>query len=317
MSHNGPRRSAEEPLIATVVICAILFAALGALMTGGDHDAPAGEDTPHLEGMEWPPLEIDPAALAKARRDFHGDASGLLDAPEAKALLEIVRDGNDHQFETHPIPSMTREQLENGLAIAVSDAITLGSRDSYVALGQPLFDACERGLEKLQADLARGELTLEQATTDPDFERYATYRRNCGNMLGELHRRGLVDDRGQFEGERERELARILQRFRWAYTAHLYRPPLEQLPELEREILARWRVEDADAFSIEERQRYLNELLRYVPSYPEGVALAMLAYEAGDKRRAAEIVSRFLNQSPHDPNYNAMKAALDRELAGR
>ena len=136
-------------------------------------------------------------------------------------------------------------------------------------------------------------------------------------MLAELSRRGLVDAKGQWASPQKQLLARLLQHYRWANMAKFHAPALEQLSPRERDVFMRWRVEDARAFPAEQRRKHLASLLRHDPGYPEGMALALLAYDEGDKRGAAEILSRYHNQSPQDPTYAAMYKAITRELAGK
>lgn len=312
-----------EPLVPALLICAALFALLGWGMLSIDHrgsqthEPTASPTTPYMtRGLEWPELVIRPEALARARAEHARAVSDHLDHPAAERLRALVRELNDYQFETTPIPAKAPQKRERLLSVAVSDAITAAPATHFVDLGGPVFEACERSFARLQEAIARGDLTLQEAIADPDFERFEAYRQNCGQMLGELHRRGLVDDQGAWTDASARALARTLQRYRWAHMAHLYAPPLEQLPELERTTLLRWRVETQDAFPLELRRRALPPLLRHVPDYPEGLARALLAYEAGDPTRALEIARRHHNQSPDDPRYSSMIEALERELKG-
>ena len=170
-------------------------------------------------------------------------------------------------------------------------------------------------LEQLLGDIQRNKLTLEKAKSDPPFEAYPLYRRNCGNMLGEFMARGLITDKAQWASEDAKLLGRILQRYRWASLMRLHTEALKQLPPLEREIFVRWRVQARDAYPIEKRREYLSSLETYAPNFPKGLAMALLEYDAGRKEKAAEILSRYHNQNPADPTYKALYEQITEELA--
>lgn len=314
-----------EGFLVTIVITSALLALVANATTGnaptehktGAHGAKTtGSTEPLTNTLDWPPLAIDAGALARAREEYHGNQAAMLAKPENKHLLDVVRSHNDHQFVTAPIPTKTGQQLNDELAYALSDVLTLvDPRVGFVPLGKPLFDQCEQGIDQLLGDIQSKKLTLEKAKVDPPFDRYPLYRRNCGNMLGEFMARGLIDDNAKWASEDARHLGRILQRYRWASLMRLHTEALKQLPPLEREIFARWRVQARDAYPIEKRREYLGALETYAPDFPKGLAMALLEYDAGRKEKAAEILSRYHNQNPADPTYKALYQQITEELA--
>lgn len=272
---------------------------------------------PTPKGMTWPELDVDISTLdqERAAQAAKNSTSQAISHPSSEALRDVVRLINDHQFTTHPIPSRTMPSLEEDLKIAISEALTVIDPAHFVVLGEPLFSKCAQGLNAIQEELAKGSVTLEQVVKDADFERHELYRQYCGNMLGELEKRGLVDAKGQWKDERSKALSTILQRYRWAHMVKLYADPITQLSPTEQQIFVRWRVEDANAFDLNTRRKFVNALYHHIPNYPKGVPEAMLAYEAGDKKGAVEILSRYKNQAPDNPTYVVMYKALEDELA--
>ncbi len=312
MAHQT-KTTTTETLIVPLFVSALLFGGLAWWMTA-DNSGPSKATAPVVTKMEWPPLNISLATLEKARERAPTVREDRRGAEEVEALLATVRTANDHQFETAPIPTIPEMQLRDRVTYAVSDAIVLVEPDKFVSLGQPLFRECEKGLKKLQDAVAAGEVSLEQARTDPNFERFPKYRRNCGAMLGRMVDFGLMDDRAQWVDEEAEAIGSILQRLRWANLAIQYHKPLQNLTEEERCVFLAWAVSTPDAYSMDKRRDYLDALTHLDPTYPTEVAEVMLAHESGGPRKAAEYLSRYLNKNPGDPNLRAMKQSLDHEL---
>ncbi len=327
-NHHGSQDGSAHAALTwwiSGLVCVALFGAIF-WFVGPGRSAPSpsqgahteGPSIPVPEGMTWPALTIDTNQLDKARATHTPSLpKARLELEEVKALHEVVQQINDHQFVTHPIPSKTPQHLEQALKITLSNILTEFDETQFLALGEPIFAQCATGFEQLQKDLEQGKLTLEQATADADFETYTVYRKFCGNMLGELHNRGLLDEKGQWRSVRAKKIGSILERYRWAHMFRLYADPITQLAPIEREILTRWRVEDPQAFKLDTRERFIDALHHHVPHYPEGVAEAMIAYERGNKQDAAEILSRYRNQSPNNPTYKVMYEALTQELESK
>ena len=313
-----------EGIVVTGIVTALLMGLIANATTGNEiptkaktQGNAASTGAPITTTLAWPPLPLDAKALASARARYHGDQSKALADDSVKKLHEIVRSLNDHQFVTAPIPTKTRKQLTEELDYALSDVLTLvDPKVGFVPLGKPIFDDCDKGLEQLSSAIKDGSLTLEQAKKDPSFETFPLYRRNCGNMIEEFSTRGLLDDKAQWVDAEAKQLGRILQRYRWASLLRLHTEALKQMPPLEREIFARWRVQSRSAFPIEKRREYLKSLQAYAPDFPQGLAMALLEYDAGRKKQAAEILSRYHNQNPSDPTYATLYKAITEELAG-
>lgn len=315
------------------VICLALFALLFWALGPGRGDATStsngglsGDEgaesmmvtIPVPTGMSWPALEIDAERIARARaqqRDAHAAnlSRETLSDPVIEEFYATVKELNDHQFVTQPIPSKTPNELEYNFKASLSEVVGNVRPEHFMALGEPLFEECDKGLTALQKDIASGKTTLEDAKADADFEEHERYRKHCGNMLTQLHDLKLVDDKGQWSGPEAKTISSILERYRWAYLVHLYIKPLDLLTPVERVAFLRWRLE-TDAFSLAQRKRFASSIQSELPTYPEGVVEAMIAYEEGEKRRAAEILSRYRNRSPDDRTYNVMYQALKKEL---
>ena len=311
--------------VSAALLCVALFVALGwALLGSGRSAAPEEASQGALEirspqGMSWPVFQVDLSRLERERasarlawRARGGEAA--LKSEEIQALHEIVRQMNDHQFTTHPIPSRAQEAMNHDLKIALGGVLERVEVSDFMRLGEPIFRECEEGLEAVMASIHQGETTLEEAMEDADFERFSSYRRHCGEMLSELKRRGLIDGSGRWVDDRARAMSSILERYRWAHLIGDYIEPLAQLTESERAAFLRWRVEDPHAFSMAQRATFLKDLSRHQPNYPEGMAEAMFLYEEGKKEEALEVLSRHHNRSPRSEVYGAMYEALKEEM---
>jgi len=152
----------------------------------------------------------------------------------------------------------------------------------------------------------------DRATTDPPFDAFGVYRRNCGNLLGELHRRGLVDDEARWTFERAPVVAAIMQRYIFA-SLNTRTPPANQLTAPERELFLRWRIETPGAFSLKERLRYVDEIDSYLPDYPAEAAL-FLVLASEDLPRAKSILrNRISSSSAHRARHVAWLEQLEKK----
>lgn len=322
MSHDHSTQSGPDSIVITAVICALLFGALGWMLAkpGAPSSAPpqghANSAPYHIgefDGFNWPAVTFDAASLDAARSSFHDLSDEDAASQEVARLIEVVQLANDHQFTTQPIPSKKIKELTEMEELAVSDALIVTSKTSFIAAGEPVFERCTKALANVQMDLAAGKLELAEAMLDVDYSEYELYRRNCGNMLAMLDKVGLIDGKGQWTRSDGEQIAQTLQRYRWAFMAQTRWQPLEQLPEYERKKLVQWRASSTDAFSAHQHKRFVAELTKVVPEFPEGAALALLASDEGRHDEAAEILSRYKNQQPDNPLWGELQADLKKK----
>lgn len=319
MSHDHSTPAGPDSLVITAVICAVLFGALGWVLVQPGDEAPdktrghAGDGTYSIgefDGFAWPTVTFDAARLTSARARFHDLPDEVASSKEIEKLIEVVQLANDHQFTTQPIPSKKLKELTAMEELAVSDAVTVTSKTSFVEAGEPVFKNCSKALAGVQRDLAAGELELAEVLLDIDYSKYENYRRNCGNMLAMLDKVGLIDGRGQWTRDDGEQIAQTLQRYRWAFMAQTRWSPIEQLPEYERKKLVQWRASSRDAFSPRQHKRFVTELIKVVPEFPEGIALALLASDEGRDEDAMELLSRYKNQQPDNPLWGELQESL-------
>jgi hypothetical protein len=261
--------------------------------------------------LAFPPLEIDRAELKRQRADRYGEARKTIRGTDQLSRLhEVVRRANERQFTSHPKSNdeeetKTRRELRANIKQASHDVITLTGYDGYIASGEPIFEACRGGLERLLEAIRSGRISLERARTRPDAERFEAYRRNCGQLLPRLLELGLVDDGGRWASppDRSREILEILQRYRWAFNISNSRRPLLQLTPYERELLFKYRIRNAEGFEIGDRRRFIEQIASdpgLLPEYDVHLARARLAYESNGPQAAREALKRGIEAGDGD-----------------
>ncbi len=324
MSQQTNQAYHQTTLIIAISACILVFVGLFFVLKSSSdgaathtHTATPGKlEIPVPSGMEWPELIPAHETIQKERAAQRAQAAqGITSHDKIQDFYRAVRAVNDHQFKTHPIPSKTPESLDHDFNLTLGLVLEEVKPEDMLSIAPPIVESCDKGLEQLQQDIKAGKTTLQKAMEDADFETYQLYRKNCGNMLSQLHQRKMINEDGSWRSTDDKMLASILQRYRWAYLVHLYVNPLELLTESERQAFLRWRVEDKDAFSMEQRKKYLEDIYKYIPEYPKGMAEAMFAYEQGNTARAAEILSLYKNKYPEQKTYTIMYNALSKELA--
>ena len=320
-----PAAPALGALLLSLALCGLLLGAAAFWMLGrtthrpSDHAAaaPAGLHAGGLDPakiLEWPEVRMTPLKdTLRLGDEMPGVDRTLVDSDSAQALRKLVRQINDHQFATDPVPSIPQHQWQERLERAVSQTRVEVPQERFLQLGYPVFLACEQGLLTLQQALDAGSLTWEQATSDPDFEAHSVYRRNCGNMAAQMHTMGLMDRHARWTSESSHLLGLLLGRMRWARLQNIYGPALEQLSKPEQQAFLVWGL-GQEATPVE-KTRMLEALLALDPTYPEVRARALIALERGDMAYAKALVSRYRNQSPQNPEYRALEKAL-RERGG-
>ena len=264
-----------------------------------------------VRGLEWPALGVDVEAIMRERRARGTLESEQIDSEEVADLREIYRHANDHQFSTTPIPTIPESELRTRLDWAVNEVVAAIKPHMFVTLSKPILDDCAKGLVDIQEAIERGDLTLDGAQSDPDFNTFAGYRRNCGPMIEVMRTHGLMDERAKWVSEDAAVIGEVLQRYKWSsLIADQYPEFITNLTDTEILLFYRWRVERAVGFTGEQRRDFLEQLGRLDPSYPTQVAMILIEAESGETRRALELASRFSNQSPEREDYKRLKRAL-------
>jgi hypothetical protein len=286
---RGEQSAGAGSTWAVLAVCAVMFGAMAWGLTGGRSSGGEAAVAP----LEFPAPTLDASALSAARKKFHKPDAGLWEREASKDMIALVRLANDHQFETKPVPTKGDEELSLELEVGATELLQATSTNEFVEVGSPLYAECAEGLAALQADLAAGKVTLEEATRDPDYETYSSYRRACGNVLGMLKARRLVDGEGQWEDPATGPaLLELLQRYRWAFLANTQHRPQELMAPLDLESLTRWRIGAVESFSHAERMQFARMARESDPDYPTAMAIALLYREAGQEERGATELSR-------------------------
>ncbi len=286
---RGEQNSGAGSTWAVLGVCAVMFGAMAFGLTGGRAAGPSVT----VEPLGYPSPDLEASTLDASRKRFHKADKALWEDPAVKKVVELVRLANDHQFKTKPVPTKTDEELRLGLEVGASELLQATSPHVFVEVGSPIYGECAKGLESLQKDLAAKKLTLEAAIEDPDYETYSSYRRSCGNVLGMLKARRLVDKQGQWQDPSTGPaLLELLQRYRWAFLANTQHRPQELIAPADLKALTRWRIGAVESFSHEERFQSARTARESESGYPSAMALALLYREMGQEERGATELSR-------------------------
>jgi hypothetical protein len=148
--------------------------------------------------------------------------------------------------------------------------------------------------------LEQGKISWDLASTDPDVQTWSAYRKNCGNILPELKRTKLIDERGVWRDARAPLYVELWQRYRWGFMIQEHRPALLQLSAPEREALLRWRIEDGTSFDTQARLNATLEAEQYLPGYPVELARALILIEADQRPAAIDSLRAAAQRKPHD-----------------
>jgi hypothetical protein len=301
---NGPDSSLP---IALGITGLLLAAACWGMLQSGHEGAPPS-------GLVWPePMQLDAVKLRADEEGRRQTSYKLIEEPGAKALIEAAHTANDHQFTTHPIPSRTAKELVSIVNTAAAEGLMVSGQERFLAIGVPVFAACTEQLDAMLKALGEGKISWEVATTDPDPVAWALYRQNCGNILPELLRTKLIDEKGHWRDALAPLRLELWQRYRWAFMIQEQRPALLQLSALEREALLRWRIEDGVSFPTEARLRALDEARDLLPDYPAPLVHALILREAGDDAGALASLRAAQAAHPEDRYIAGWIAAMTHE----
>ncbi|AWV89333.1 hypothetical protein [Bradymonas sediminis] len=262
-----------SPLAVTFGVCVLLAAAVGFLMLPGKNNISARNFT-------FEALDIDAKRLEKERDEKYKSVQ-LDQVPDEWAqFLNTAREVNRFDF-VSPGAAAEASTIEK-LSYYSNELVPATGYEGFLAATIPLRDACSEGLDTLRKALGAGDVTLEQALSDPPADRFGQYRDNCGNLLAMLVERGLVDKTGAWTSSDAPLVTDILSRYRAAHLLKDQYSPWLLLTSYETEIFARWRVEQAAGYSDAKRLQYLSEIPSLLPHYNVDFARGVLAYQAKD-----------------------------------
>lgn len=250
----------------------------------------------HIEsGAAFPALDIDTDRLEASRDDFYEppkpERLEKTTDGDVDRLKEAFRSMNEAEFRPDPAEAQRAYQEANTqFSYQTRELIVPAGRRGLAPLGTPIFEACLEAMDDIVDDIQSGELSMEQALEDPPRDDYETYRKNCGNVLGFLNARKLIDDDGHLRRDDVPILVNIMLRYRFVYEARNYYPVQKLLSPYELEVYYRWRIEDDRAFSVDQRRQSLQRGRATLPPYYEPLAEARL-----DAREmsADEVAERF------------------------
>jgi hypothetical protein len=274
LTSKAPRESKlDATVIMAVVVCVVAAAAFAYWRMGPGR--PIGQ-----EDFQFSKLEIDHKKLEDQRHKKYAKANLQDVQSEWQELLATARKANQAQFGEVG----REEQLTLSAEMRVwANEVLLGSGlDSFVVTGEPIFRECNGAVDELLGAIRRGELTVEEAKTDPPADTFGTYRANCGNLLPTLLARGLVTDGGKWTSEDAPVIVDILSRYRWAHIIHDQKDPWAQLTREGARAFSRWRVEQASGYSLAQRRQFLDKLVSQFPDYNATFTAGVLAYRAGE-----------------------------------
>jgi hypothetical protein len=236
------------------------------------------------DDIAFEPLRVDTDRLLEERRERSRDVDPDREKESLAQLREVAREANEMSFGS---PSqLERRTTAKKLSILADQVIPAYGYDGFIYSAKPLFIECGKGLEELLEAIRRGQLTVEDAQ-NPPADTFERYRRNCGNVLPLLVEQGLVTSEGEWTTESGPAIFDVLNRYRWAHLIDDRRRAITQLTPYEREILMRWRIEEAEAFEPSERWEYLNRA-KGLDGYDVNWAAGVLSYRDGNLEQALD-----------------------------
>jgi hypothetical protein len=296
---NPPSPYEPEPMAPAITLTSALLALV--ILTALFLRLSAGAPTPEWSsselqqlrsGLAFPALVVDPVRLEASMANHYREADVSHVQEEVDELRTLVTRANLAHFPVHdPAQQISHANLELELTFATDEVFTATGPRGFVVVGEPNFSACKRGLNDLLEAIRSGNLPLTQAVQDPPADRFADYRKYCGNLLPSLLDHHLVAPDGTYARDFSEVMIGILLRYRWAGLAHTRHHTARQLSPYELELFGRWRIEDPDAFSPPERLRLLGEFAHFLPpEYDVPLARArILASQTSPSQAFAEL----------------------------
>ncbi|MGM0558420.1 MAG: hypothetical protein ACQEVA_18695 [Myxococcota bacterium] len=238
------------------------------------------------EDITFEPIRVETDRLLAERKERSAEIEPDRAGKDLERLRETARKANEMSFGS---PSrLDQQETQKRLSIYANQIIPAYSYDGFIYSAEPLFIECGKGLESLLEAIRRGQITVERARENPPADTFESYRENCGNVLPILIEQGLVTRDGEWTSESGPAIFDVLNRYRWAHVIDDRRKAMTQLTPYEQEILMRWRIEDARAFELADRWRFLDQARELVPSYEVNWAAGVLSLRENNLEQALD-----------------------------
>lgn len=302
-------------LLPAFILCALLLGGLGwPLLTGHAPSSTSSHEdhtTAAAQALAFPPLEISSAKIQEVINKGYTPQTSFLQDPKVVEFIAQAKIQQDHMFTTTPIPTQTVKELIQAHEYKLGEALTaVPKAQDLMRIADMLQAECEPALEQLMEAVRAGQLTLEQARKDPNIAQWATYRQSCGNLLDALYQFKLIDDKAQYSAPYAKALIPILQRHRFASSLVTAQPINKLLSPQELTIFWRWRIESAQAFTLEQRQEALNRADKSLLPYHWLKAQAILHIEAKQYDKARKDLQLLQASEPANPHIAKWMTAL-------
>lgn len=238
------------------------------------------------DDIVFEPLQVDRDRLLEERKERASDVQPERAGDDLERLRESARQANEMSFQSST--KVERETLNEKLSVYANQIMPAYGYDGFVYSAEPLFIECGKGLEELLDAVQRGQISIDDANQDLPEDTFERYRKNCGNVLPMLVEQGLVTEEGEWSVEAGPAIFDVLNRYRWAHIIDDRRRAIMQLTPYEREILMRWRIEDAEAFDNAERWRFLEQARGLLDDYNVAWAAGVLSMRDGNLEQALD-----------------------------
>ncbi len=319
MPDYKPEPMASGLIIGYLLSVAFILGGVGWSLFGPE---PESEWTPDeeahlLAGLQFPPLTVDANRLADARSSHYDKPDLSLIEADVAELRTTFRKINLSQFPSDRlIGDLSPLELVAKIEFVAGDVVGVTGVRGFNSVGTPHFERCLSGLDDLLAAIESGNLPLSQALENPPASRFEDYREHCGNFLPVLHERHLVTSEGQWRHDYSRDIADILQRYRWADMVRDIYPLHDLLSRYELELLFRWRIEDPEAFPPRHRRQLLARAQnRYLPEdYDFDLAWARLDVANFDLEGALPRFEELVENHPDNELYRAIHDDIARQI---
>ncbi len=304
---SPPEQHPIHPILWTAFgLCLTCVVVVGVLLAtnASTDNSNSPTDIANSNPTRFAPLTIDTARLLRERREQQSEAQlGEVDR-ELSHLYSVVIRANQAQFppqdsQTQPDPVLLAAEV----TFAADEVLPASGVRGFTAAGEPIFAACNEGIEELLKAIRIKNVSLAEAKENPPLARFKKYRENCGNALPMLLQHGLVTPDGRWAKPYAATLFDILNRYRWAHIAHARLPARLQLAPYEYELLMRWRIEDPDAFSTNERKQFIAQAAAEIRDYDSLLAETLLENESKDRTQAVEHLRNLSEKHPTNQNY--------------
>ncbi len=285
--------------LACIVLLGVAFSKTSTTSHSNSHAVSANSDP-----IRFAPLLIDLPRLKRERREQQSEAQLGEVERELTHLYSVVRQANTAQFPQQDSQTQTDLVLLMAeITFAADEVLPASGVRGFTAAGEPIFTACNEGIEELLKAIRVNNVSLEEAKTNPPPARFQNYRENCGNALPMLLQHGLVTTDGRWAKPDASTIFDILNRYRWAHITHARLPARLQLAQYEYELLMRWRIEDPHAFSKDERQRFISQAAAEIRDYDATLAKTLLENESKDRTQALENLHDLSENHPTNEDY--------------